>query len=303
MRFLILSAIIFAVSTGHADVYKCMKGNKIVFQDMACDLDAKVFGATSQEKDSKPLQNLTTCMPKGTCVDKVNQPRKSIERSSDLIEDISVHTAMKSLPEDATVYLCYLRGRDLIFMDVPCFSPEKSANVWIEKAEGWGRVIPKLPRRNVDISIMGVSPQEIDSLADARKKVQMPESIKNKVKSFKKLTGRYKVKKISSYKGEFYTHTAEMCLKDFYFNHEDIIKYGAYIDPSQCSFSDFKIAGDTVSYKKQCIEQGKKASNIVSISRTGLNGKFEQRVQDVAPSSEIGDDYSLEVVYSGFCVN
>jgi hypothetical protein len=303
MRFLMMLLIVFIPLTSYAGVYKCIKDHKVVFQDVECGLDTKVFGTAQQVKESKPQQSSTTCMQKGACVDKMNRPQKSVERASDLIEDISVHTAMKSLPENATIYLCYSGGKDLLFMEVPCFGPEKSANVWIEKAEGWGQVIPKLPRRNVDISIMGVSPQEIDSLADTEKKVQMPESMKHKVKSFNKLTGRYKVTKISAYQGVFYKHTAEMCLKDFYFNHEDLIKYGAYIAPSQCSFSDFKTVGNTVSYKKQCTEQGKKASMIVSISRNGLSGKFEQKALDVAPSSEIGDDYFLEVVYSGFCVN
>lgn len=41
---------------------------------------------------------------------------------------------------------------------------------------------------------------------------------------------------------------------------------------------------------------GKKAPAIVTISRNGLSGKFEQRAQDVAPSSEISDDYFLEVI-------
>ena len=302
MKILSVFLMLFS-SVTYAGVYKCVKDNKVVFQEVECGLNTTVFGTVQQVKDSKPQQNSTACMQKDAgCVGKVNQPRKSIERASDLIEDISVYTAMKSLPEDATIYLCYSGGKDLLFMEVPCFSPEKSANVWIEKADGWGQVIPKLPRRNVDISIMGVSPQEIDSLADTEKKVQMPESMKNKVQGFKKLTGKYKVKKISSYKGVFYKHTAEMCLKDFYFNQEDLIKYGAYIDPSQCSFSDFKIVGDTVSYKKQCTERGKKASTIVSISRDGLSGKFEQQALDIAPSSEIGSDYLLELTYSGSCV-
>lgn len=183
MRFLMMLLIVFIPLTSYADVYKCIKDNKVVFQDVECGLNTKVFGTAQQVKDSKPLQK-KACMQKGDCVDKVSRPQKSIEKASDLIEDISVHTAMKSLPENATIYLCYSGGKDLLFMEVPCFGPEKSANVWIEKAEGWGQVIPKLPRRNVDISIMGVSPQEINSLDDVSKKIQMPESMRNKVKNF-----------------------------------------------------------------------------------------------------------------------
>lgn len=304
MRLLVMPLLVFTPLISYADVYKCIKDSKVVFQDVECDSNIKVFSSDQNLKKYKILDNSIRCVPKNIeCEDKLTKSAQQTQQASGLMDDISLHTAMKSLPKNATIYLCYSGGKDLLFMEVPCLGPEKSANVWIEKADGWGRVIPKLPSHNVNVSIMGVSSQEIDSLADAEKQIQMPESIKNKVKSFNKLTGKYKITKISAYQGVFYKHTAEMCLKDFYFNHEDLINYGAYIDHKRCSFSDFKVVGNEISYKKQCIEQGKKASNMISISRNGLNGKFEQRIQDIAPSSEIENDYFLEVIYIGGCYN
>ena len=69
MHFLISIAMIFATSISYADVYKCMKDNKVVFQEVECGLNTMVFGTVQQVKDSKPQQNSTACMQKNAgCV-------------------------------------------------------------------------------------------------------------------------------------------------------------------------------------------------------------------------------------------
>ncbi|MDO9179040.1 MAG: hypothetical protein Q7U16_12115 [Agitococcus sp.] len=263
MKVLSVFLMLFS-SVAYAGVYKCIKDNKVVFQDVECNaLEAKGFGKIKKitEEPKKPS---------------LNDPNY--------------------LPDQQKAYLC-TSGSNFSFSEIKCRDYETSSNVKIEKVTGWGTLIP--PFKNDDR--VGKTPDELAQAILAKKPVQIPANVKEKVKGFKRLSGKYSIIQMGEYNNEFYKYTGEGCLKDFYFAEEGLILGDGYKNSEECSFLDWKVLGDTVSYKMQCVQVGKKASSRVSVSRNGLDGKFAVKVEDVAPSSIVQPDFSFELIYKGVC--
>lgn len=260
MRHLIIF-IAFFPCISQAEIFKCIKDNKTVFQDAPCSLGkAKVSNSETEKQKSEsnkapppwptPAANLRTKM-------------------------------------------CYTAS-SFQFQERPCETYEKSSPASIEDATEKGFAFTKTTNNSGPIA---APPAPSKGTA-----VEVPVEIKRVVSTFSKLSGEFRITKIGETDGRFKKYVGTACLSGFYFFDENIMSGKQKItDSGKCKTGDWKWSESSVSYLASCVQNGKKASSRLTISRENGGGKLEVKAEEKAPSDFLPSDFSFQLERIGDC--
>lgn len=261
----------------YADVYKCIKDDKIIYQDHACNELKPIFNNVVYDKCD---------IGNSSC-------GKKLVAHENIIDEKTKNISMN---KDG-IRLCYT-DRHFLFSEIKCSNYEKSSSVLVEEIKNWGKIVPSL---GGGVGFSDIPEYELDFNQNNQKKVIFPNNVKQKVKHFKPMSGKFRIIKIGAHNGKFYKYTSEACLKGFSFEEKNLILQDEYTSSNECSYKNWMILTNAISYTHECIQNNKTASSRVTFSNDNQGTKFEVRVEKLAPSSYIQSDYSYELSYVDKC--